>query len=168
MKLLTFAVPCYNSQAYMEHCVETLLEGGDDVEIILVDDGSKDDTGAIADRYAAQYPDIVRVVHQENGGHGEGVNQGLRRAQGLYYKVVDSDDWADVDAAAWYAEAVNYVIENGIMGSTSTDAKVFTPNGTVTRATVYQTLYNLEGKPAVTEAASFADVAGTWYADSAA
>ena len=98
MKLLTFAVPCYNSQAYMEHCVETLLEGGDDVEIILVDDGSKDDTGAIADRYAAQYPDIVRVVHQENGGHGEGVNQGLRRAQGLYYKVVDSDDWADVDA----------------------------------------------------------------------
>lgn len=75
MKLLTFAVPCYNSQAYMEHCVETLLEGGDDVEIILVDDGSKDDTGAIADRYAAQYPDIVRVVHQENGGHGEGVNQ---------------------------------------------------------------------------------------------
>nr|WP_276856641.1 alpha/beta fold hydrolase [Intestinimonas timonensis] len=77
-------------------------------------------------------------------------------------------DWADVDAAAWYAEAVNYVIENGIMGSTSTDAKVFAPDGTVTRATVYQTLYNMEGKPAVTEAATFTDVAGTWYADSAA
>ena len=77
-------------------------------------------------------------------------------------------DWADVDAAAWYAEAVNYVIDNGIMGSTSTDAKVFTPDGTVTRATVYQTLYNMEGKPAVTEAATFTDVAGTWYADSAA
>ena len=71
-------------------------------------------------------------------------------------------------ADAWYAEAVNYVIENGIMGSTSTDAKVFTPDGTVTRATVYQTLYNMEGKPAVTEAATFTDVAGTWYADSAA
>ena len=77
-------------------------------------------------------------------------------------------DWADVAAAAWYAEAVNYVIENGIMGSTSTDAKVFTPDSTVTRATVYQTLYNMEGKPAVTEAATFTDVAGTWYADSAA
>ena len=98
MKLLTFAVPCYNSEAYMEHCVQTLLEGGEDVEIILVDDGSKDGTGAIADRYAEQYPSIVKVVHQENGGHGEGVNQGLRRATGLYYKVVDSDDWADVDA----------------------------------------------------------------------
>jgi 3-isopropylmalate dehydrogenase len=58
-KLITFAVPCYNSAAYMEHCVETLLQGGNDIEIILVDDGStKDDTPAICDRYAAQYPDI--------------------------------------------------------------------------------------------------------------
>ena len=75
-KLITFAVPCYNSAAYMEHCVDTLLQGGDDIEIILVDDGStKDDTPAICDRYAEQYPDIVRAIHQENGGHGEGVNQ---------------------------------------------------------------------------------------------
>ena len=98
-KLITFAVPCYNSAAYMDHCVETLLAGGDDIEIILVDDGStKDDTPAICDRYAAQYPGIVRAIHQENGGHGEGVNQGLRRASGMYYKVVDSDDWLDTDA----------------------------------------------------------------------
>lgn len=96
-KLITFAVPCYNSAAYMEHCVETLLQGGDDIEIILVDDGStKDDTPAICDRYAQQYPDIVRAIHQENGGHGEGVNQGIRNARGIYYKVVDSDDWLDV------------------------------------------------------------------------
>ena len=95
-KLITFAVPCYNSAAYMEHCVDTLLQGGDDIEIILVDDGStKDDTPAICDRYQAEYPDIVRAIHQENGGHGEGVNQGLRHAQGMYYKVVDSDDWLD-------------------------------------------------------------------------
>ena len=98
-KLITFAVPCYNSAAYMEHCVDTLLQGGDDIEIILVDDGStKDNTAEICDRYAAEYPDIVRAIHQENGGHGEGVNQGLRNARGFYYKVVDSDDWVDVDA----------------------------------------------------------------------
>ena len=98
MKLITFAVPCYNSAAYMEHCVDTLLQGGERVEIILVDDGSVDETGAIADRYAEQYPEIVRVIHQPNGGHGEGVNQGIRNASGMYYKVVDSDDWLDVDA----------------------------------------------------------------------
>ena len=98
-KLITFAVPCYNSAAYMDHCVQTLLTGGEDIEIILVDDGStKDDTPAICDRYAAEYPDIVRAIHQENGGHGEGVNQGLRNARGLYYKVVDSDDWLDEEA----------------------------------------------------------------------
>ena len=62
-KLITFAVPCYNSAAYMDHCVQTLLSGGEDIEIILVDDGStKDDTPAICDAYAAQYPDIVRVI----------------------------------------------------------------------------------------------------------
>ena len=96
-KVITFAVPCYNSAAYMDHCVETLLTAGEDIEIILVDDGStKDDTPAICDRYAAEHPDIVRAIHQPNGGHGEGVNQGLRNARGIYYKVVDSDDWVDV------------------------------------------------------------------------
>ncbi len=99
MKLITFAVPCYNSADYMEHCVDTLLSGGQDIEIILVDDGStKDDTPAICDRYAEKYPDIIKVIHQENGGHGEGVNQGIRNATGLYYKVVDSDDWVDTTA----------------------------------------------------------------------
>ena len=98
-KLITFAVPCYNSAAYMRHCIETLLSAGEQAEIILVDDGSvKDETPAIADAYAEKYPDIVRVIHQENGGHGEGVNQGIRNATGLYYKVVDSDDWLDTDA----------------------------------------------------------------------
>jgi len=98
MKLITFAVPCYNSAAYMWHCIDTLLQAGPDAEIILINDGSKDDTAAIADRYAAEYPDIIRVIHQENGGHGEGVNQGLRHATGLYYKVVDSDDWLNIPA----------------------------------------------------------------------
>ena len=98
MKLITFTVPCYNSAAYMDHCIETLLSAGEDAEIILVDDGSKDDTGKIADAYAEKYPTIVRVIHQENGGHGEGVNQGIRNATGVYFKVVDSDDWLDTDA----------------------------------------------------------------------
>ena len=113
-KLITFAVPCYNSAAYMDHCVETLLQGGDDIEIILVDDGStKDDTPAICDRYAQQYPDIVRAIHQENGGHGEGVNQGIRNARGVYYKVVDSDDWVDVPALNKALDKLRQFVRDG-------------------------------------------------------
>ena len=95
MKLITFTVPCYNSAEYMDRCVRTLLTAGDEAEILLIDDGSTDETGAIADRYAAAHPTVVRAVHQENGGHGEGVNQGIARAEGLYFQVVDSDDWLD-------------------------------------------------------------------------
>ena len=98
MKYITFAVPCYNSESYMDRCVETLLTGGNRVEIVLVDDGSSDRTAEIADRYHEKYPDIIKVVHQPNSGHGEGVNQGLRNATGKYFKVVDSDDWLDTRA----------------------------------------------------------------------
>ena len=70
MKLLTFTVPCFNSAAYMEKCIESLLPGGEDVEILIVDDGSTDDTAAISDRYEKQYPTIVKAIHKENGGHG--------------------------------------------------------------------------------------------------
>lgn len=98
MKQISFVVPCYNSEEYMEHCIESLLLGGEDVEIIIINDGSKDKTGKIADKYTKKYPKIVKVHHQENGGHGEGINQGLKLATGRYFKVVDSDDWADPKA----------------------------------------------------------------------
>ncbi len=106
MKLITFAVPSYNSEAYLEKCVDSLLTGGEEVEIIIVNDGSKDRTREIADAYAAKYPDIVRAVHKENGGHGSGVNKGLELAQGLYYKVVDSDDWVDESALATLLDTI--------------------------------------------------------------
>ena len=99
MKLLSVAVPCYNSQEYMRHCVDTLLEGGDEVEILIVNDGSKDGTAEIAEEYQRNHPGVVRAIHQENGGHGAAVMTGLRNASGLYFKVVDSDDW--VDSAAY-------------------------------------------------------------------
>jgi glycosyltransferase involved in cell wall biosynthesis len=99
VKLLSVAIPCYNSENYMRHCIDSLLPGGDEVEILIVDDGSaKDRTAEIADEYEKNYPGICRAIHQENGGHGEAVNAGLRRAQGIYFKVVDSDDWVDEEA----------------------------------------------------------------------
>ena len=98
MKLLSIAIPCYNSQDYMEKCIESLLVGGEEVEILVVDDGSSDKTAEIADAYAAKYPTIIKAIHQENGGHGEAVNAGIRNATGLYFKVVDSDDWVNKEA----------------------------------------------------------------------
>ena len=95
MKLISFVVPCYNSQEYMRHCIDTLLPGGDQVEILIVNDGSSDNTAAIADEYEKKYPNICRAIHQENKGHGGAVNTGIKNATGIYLKVVDSDDWVN-------------------------------------------------------------------------
>ena len=98
MKLLTVTIPCYNAAAYMERCLKSIVPGGEELDVIIVDDGSTDETGRIADRWAEEYPEIVRVIHQENSGHGEGLNQGIRNAEGVYFKSVDSDDRLDTDS----------------------------------------------------------------------
>lgn len=99
MKLLSVVIPCYNSENYMAKCIDSLLEGGEDVEILVVDDGSqKDRTAEIADEYAKKYPSVVKAIHKENGGHGSAVNTGIANATGLYFKVVDSDDWVKKEA----------------------------------------------------------------------
>lgn len=98
MKYISFAIPCYNSQDYMAHAIESILPGGEDVEIIIVNDGSKDRTSEIAHEYMEKYPEIIQVVDKENGGHGDAVNAGLNHAQGKYFKVVDSDDWVNKEA----------------------------------------------------------------------
>lgn len=114
MKLLSVAIPCYNSESYMRHAVETLLVGGDDVEIIIVDDGSSDKTYEIGLELQEKHPGIVRVVHQENAGHGGAVNTGLREATGLYFKVVDSDDWVKEEAFTEALATLKGLVEDGI------------------------------------------------------
>lgn len=98
MKYISFAIPSYNSEDYMSRAIESILPGGEDVEIIIVNDGSKDGTLQIAREYKEKYPDIIKVVDKENGGHGDAVNYGLANATGKYFKVVDSDDWVDEEA----------------------------------------------------------------------
>lgn len=92
-KLLTVAVPSYNSEAYLSHCLDTLAVGGDELEVIIVNDGSKDRTAEIGQSYVDRYPNIFKLVNKENGGHGSGVNKGIELAAGRYFRVVDSDDW---------------------------------------------------------------------------
>ena len=98
MKYISFAIPCYNSQDYMSRAIESILTGGEEIEIIIVNDGSTDRTSEIAHEYRKQYPDIIRVIDKENGGHGDAVNAGLDSARGKYFKVVDSDDWVDEES----------------------------------------------------------------------
>ena len=113
MKLLTAVIPCYNSAAYMSHAIESLLTGGEEIEIIIVNDGSSDDTQKIAEEYVVKYPNIIRVIHQENGGHGEAVNTGLANAEGLYFKVVDSDDWVKEKALQQVMQTLKRLIADG-------------------------------------------------------
>lgn len=112
MKILTIVVPCYNSQDYIKRCVNSLLPGGKDVEILIINDGSTDRTAEIANEYEAQYADIIRVVHQENGGHGAAVNTGIKNATGTFIKVVDSDDWVDRDAYTQILQTLTQFSEN--------------------------------------------------------
>lgn len=98
MKLLSVTIPCYNSAGYMRKAIESALEGGDDIEILIINDGSSDNTAEIANEYSKRYPGIVKVTNKENGGHGSAVNTGIAKATGLYFKVLDSDDWFDKDS----------------------------------------------------------------------
>lgn len=95
----------------MEHAIESILKGGEDVEIIIVNDGSKDNTLEIAKQYEEKYPTIVKAIDKENGGHGDAVNAGLRHATGLYFKVVDSDDWVDESSLMKILESLRELVK---------------------------------------------------------
>lgn len=115
MKFISFAIPCYNSEAYMDKAIESILKGGEDVEIIIVNDGSKDGTSAIAKQYEEKYPTIIKAVDKENGGHGDAVNTGLKHATGLYFKVVDSDDWVDESSLMKILETLHKLVDEDKM-----------------------------------------------------
>ena len=100
MKALSIIIPMYNTELYIERCLDSILYDESVIrflDIIVVDDGSSDGSLSIAKRYQKLYPDSVTVVKKENGGHGSTVNVGMRRAVGKYVRVVDSDDWVDIN-----------------------------------------------------------------------
>lgn len=97
MKLLSIIVPAYNSQGFLDKGIPTMLvpEVLDKLEIIIVNDGSTDGTAAVARKYCARYPGTVRLICQENKGHGGALNTGCAAARGKYLKIVDADDWVE-------------------------------------------------------------------------
>ena len=96
-KILTITIPSYNVEAYLEDCLESFVnsEVMDDIEVLIVNDGSSDRTEEIARRYESKYPNTYRLINKENGGHGSTINTGAAEAKGKYFKVVDGDDWVD-------------------------------------------------------------------------
>lgn len=111
--VLTVAIPCYNSQDYLDKAVRSALIDVPGIEVIIVDDGSTDSTPQIADNYVERYPEIVRVIHKENGGHGDAVMAGLAAARGKYFKVLDSDDWLNRKALMAVMDFLTYNIHIG-------------------------------------------------------
>lgn len=108
MILISFVVPSYNAEKYLDRNLPSLVTGGDDVEIIVVNDGSKDGTLALVNSYAEKYSNI-KVIDKENGGHGSTINAALKVAQGIYFKCVDADDWVDQDG---YKALLNTIKEH--------------------------------------------------------
>lgn len=98
-KVLTVVIPSYNVEKYLEKTLESFIteEIMDDIEILVVNDGSKDRTPEIGARYMERYPRTYRLINKENGGHGSTINCGIREAAGKYFKVVDGDDWVNTD-----------------------------------------------------------------------
>ena len=99
MKLLSFIIPSYNCRDLLGRCVESMLcpEILDKLDIIIVNDGSSDDTAVVAQTYCDRYPDSVRLISQENKGHGGALNTGCAAATGKYLKVIDADDWVETE-----------------------------------------------------------------------
>lgn len=96
-KILTVVIPAYNIEKYVDNCLGSFVQPEimADIEVLIINDGSKDRTVELAEKYVQQYPGTFRVVNKENGGHGSTINRGILEAAGTYFKVVDGDDWVD-------------------------------------------------------------------------
>ncbi len=94
-KLLTLAVPAYNAGSFLHQCLDTLVDAGSALEVLVVNDGSKDNTLEVAHAYQQKYPDVIVAVDQQNRNWGGVINHALELAKGEYFYVVDSDDWLD-------------------------------------------------------------------------
>lgn len=95
MKILTIVVPTYNVEKYLNQCLESFVipEIMEDLEVLIINDGSTDTSSSIGQSFANEYPDSFRLITKENGGHGSTINKGIEEAVGKYFKVVDGDDW---------------------------------------------------------------------------
>lgn len=98
-KTLSIIVPAYNVEAWIERCLSSFIAEDvlKEIEVLVIDDGSKDGTAAIVKSYCERYPQTFYLYSKSNGGHGSTINYGILNARGKYFKVVDGDDWVDTE-----------------------------------------------------------------------
>ncbi len=112
-KVLTIVVPAYNSEEFLENCLDSLVGAGSALEVLVVNDGSKDSTLQIAQGYESRYPDVVKVVDQENRGWGGAISHGIELASGEFFFVVDSDDRLDTEVLKGVLSVLQHTMDTG-------------------------------------------------------
>ena len=116
-KTLTVVVPSYNVEKYLDQTLTSFINEAvmEEVEVLIVDDGSKDKTAQIGHSYEQKYPETFRVISKENGGHGSTINTGIAQARGKYFTVVDGDDWVDKEGFATLVTVLRDCTEDYIL-----------------------------------------------------
>ena len=99
-KLLTISIAAYNVEKFIKKTLDSLIVDSDELEVLIVNDGSKDETLKIAKEYEIKYPNIFRAIDKENGGYGSTINTGIIEATGKFFKQLDGDDWFETESIA--------------------------------------------------------------------
>lgn len=110
-KLLTVAIPAYNMEKYIGRCLDSItnIENTQGLEVLIINDGSKDNTLTIAQEYEKRYPNTIKVIDKPNGGWGTAINKAIELATGKYFKILDSDDWFDTKAFSEFLQLLDNV-----------------------------------------------------------
>lgn len=117
-KILTISIAAYNVEQYINKAISSCIlseEYRNLVEVIVVNDGSKDATLALAKHFQTQYPDIVKVIDKKNGGYGSTINAAVKEANGKYFKLLDADDWLDVENLEYLVKRLENTEEDMIL-----------------------------------------------------
>ena len=110
-KNLTISIAAYNVENYLEKTLDSLIiDNLDKLEVLIVNDGSKDNTKKIAQKYCKKYPNSIKLIDKENGGYGSTINAGIKEATGKYFKQLDGDDWYNTENLNRLVEDIVYNI----------------------------------------------------------
>ena len=101
-KILSIIIPTYNAAQFLDKGLSTFImedkEMMDKLEVLIVNDGTKDNSVEVAQKFVDRYPNTFKIINKENGGHGSAINTGVENVTGKYFKCVDADDWVYTDA----------------------------------------------------------------------